>query len=81
MSKPFLLFALSTAFACAALPAHAQQKPFNLPDGPGKEIVQAYCAGCHPLDRLGATGYTQADRKSTRLNSSHIQKSRMPSSA
>ena len=60
MSKKFLSFALSTAFACAALPAHAQQKPFNLPDGPGKEIVQAYCAGCHPLDRLGATGYTQA---------------------
>ena len=25
--------------------------------------------------------YEQADRKSTRLNSSHIQKSRMPSSA
>ena len=31
---------------------------------------------------LGATGDTgPADRKSTRLNSSHIQKSRMPSSA
>ena len=27
------------------------------------------------------TGITQIDRKSTRLNSSHIQKSRMPSSA
>ena len=26
-------------------------------------------------------GYDSADRKSTRLNSSHIQKSRMPSSA
>ena len=26
-------------------------------------------------------GHTIADRKSTRLNSSHIQKSRMPSSA
>ena len=33
--------------------------------------------------RLGATPYyeTTSDRKSTRLNSSHIQKSRMPSSA
>ena len=31
-------------------------------------------------DLVGATG-TFLDRKSTRLNSSHIQKSRMPSSA
>ena len=29
----------------------------------------------------GGHGHTMADRKSTRLNSSHIQKSRMPSSA
>ena len=30
---------------------------------------------------LGVTGRATTDRKSTRLNSSHIQKSRMPSSA
>ena len=30
---------------------------------------------------LGEDRLTQLDRKSTRLNSSHIQKSRMPSSA
>ena len=40
----------------------------------------------HRQVRLGACGITvakvgEADRKSTRLNSSHIQKSRMPSSA
>ena len=35
-----------------------------------------------PAERVGAAfGLMQADRKSTRLNSSHIQKSRMPSSA
>ena len=33
-----------------------------------------------PLPHSGKDGGTQ-DRKSTRLNSSHIQKSRMPSSA
>ena len=33
------------------------------------------------LDHAKAGGFTLADRKSTRLNSSHIQKSRMPSSA
>ena len=33
-------------------------------------------------DRLESLGYrVLVDRKSTRLNSSHIQKSRMPSSA
>ena len=32
-------------------------------------------------DRLGIGGWSYGDRKSTRLNSSHIQKSRMPSSA
>ena len=30
---------------------------------------------------VGTTTYLMVDRKSTRLNSSHIQKSRMPSSA
>ena len=30
---------------------------------------------------LGGTNYRVADRKSTRLNSSHIEESRMPSSA
>ena len=33
---------------------------------------------CH---RIGRIPIGEADRKSTRLNSSHIQKSRMPSSA
>ena len=33
------------------------------------------------LRRLASEGHTIVDRKSTRLNSSHIQKSRMPSSA
>ena len=32
-------------------------------------------------EREGAIPYDVPDRKSTRLNSSHIQKSRMPSSA
>ena len=32
-------------------------------------------------DILAALGYDERDRKSTRLNSSHMPKSRMPSSA
>ena len=35
----------------------------------------------HELDQLEVWNTTRGDRKSTRLNSSHIQKSRMPSSA
>ena len=38
--------------------------------------------GCYPYgDASGSASYNLRDRKSTRLNSSHIQKSRMPSSA
>ena len=33
------------------------------------------------IDRRGVGGLDQADRKSTRLNSSHLSQSRMPSSA
>ena len=34
-----------------------------------------------PYDRVGLTRFFDGDRKSTRLNSSHTSKSRMPSSA
>ena len=34
-----------------------------------------------PLEAVSGAGEVDLDRKSTRLNSSHIQKSRMPSSA
>ena len=37
--------------------------------------------GWDNIDIFGWLGYPMQDRKSTRLNSSHIQKSRMPSSA
>ena len=40
----------------------------------------SYIIACFYLYRLVLRSYTE-DRKSTRLNSSHIQKSRMPSSA
>ena len=57
----------------------------------GPALYQAYCATCHGKDLKGGGPTAPAlktkpadltrDRKSTRLNSSHIQKSRMPSSA
>ena len=53
-----------------------------------KGFIRAYCEflEASPDEALGLYGEAvgeavKADRKSTRLNSSHIQKSRMPSSA
>lgn len=58
MSK--LSLALASILLLSAAPLHAQQKPVNLPDGPGKEAVQNYCSGCHGLARVAASGYPQA---------------------
>ena len=46
---------IAAALLFAAMPAFGQQ--FTLPDGPGKQIVENSCSGCHPISRLGA-GYT-----------------------
>ena len=43
--------------AVLALPAAAQP----LPEGPGKQIVQDACLGCHEASRIRASGYTAKD--------------------
>ena len=43
------------------------------------DVYERYFAGVKPADAAGIV--EEADRKSTRLNSSHIATSRMPSSA
>ena len=45
----------------------------------GKPATQGVCPNCGT--KLFKIGKTEADRKSTRLNSSHVALSRMPSSA
>ena len=47
----------------------------------GAVVVGALALGVSALAAPRAAGDSVSDRKSTRLNSSHIQKSRMPSSA
>ena len=47
--------------------------------GEGETTSLSFVAGVDIVGKLAALGH--GDRKSTRLNSSHIQKSRMPSSA
>ena len=59
MSIKSLSLAVIAALSCTTLPAHAQQKPVNLPDGPGKDMVVAHCSGCHGLSRVAATAYNQ----------------------
>lgn len=52
--RPVLCWS-SVVALLGALPAFGQQ--FTLPEGPGKQIVENACAGCHPASRLGA-GYS-----------------------
>jgi virginiamycin B lyase len=56
--------ALLAVSLCIVLPAAAQgqrreRTPVVLPDGPGKEIVQNNCVGCHDLRRVTGDGYTR----------------------
>src|SRR5438105_14619393 len=44
--------------------AHAQGRgraPVNLPEGPGKDIVQTVCAQCHGLGTIANDGYSRAE--------------------
>ncbi|HXE27501.1 MAG TPA: hypothetical protein VN656_03255 [Stellaceae bacterium] len=56
-----LFFASWALFASAQAPT-PQQQP-QLPDGPGKDIVQQSCAGCHSLGRFTNSGYSPEEWK------------------
>jgi len=55
MSFERVIVVAGGVLAASSLPAWSQG--FNLPDGPGKEIVANTCGACHPINRLGI-GYT-----------------------
>ena len=75
----FLLGAPLDASSVPLAAADVAQAP--APSNPA-DCVAAPTRGCTLAAALAsANAITDADRKSTRLNSSHIQKSRMPSSA
>src|SRR5215210_622787 len=56
---------VSAGLLCGALPLAGQGRgrggaPVNLPDGAGKETVQALCATCHSLNQIVSSGgYTR----------------------
>jgi virginiamycin B lyase len=58
-----LRYSLAAAFLCALFPVAAQAQrgqAVNLPEGPGREVVQASCTACHGLNQItGAAGYNQ----------------------
>src|SRR5450631_3227886 len=53
LSRTFLV--LSTALTAAALPSSAE----GLPDGPGKDLVEAICTECHTTERIAAQQLTK----------------------
>ena len=67
---------LAAAFTAPARPAAADEHPWSLSALGGYGLFSDNLI--YPTDSLANA---PLDRKSTRLNSSHIQKSRMPSSA
>jgi virginiamycin B lyase len=54
-----LFFASWAPLALAQAPTPQQQ----LPDGPGKDIVQQSCSGCHSLGRFTNSGYSPEEWK------------------
>jgi virginiamycin B lyase len=76
------IVSLMTAAILAVLPlaAQAQGKPSGLPDGPGKERVEALCLACHQArEILNSSGYTREGWKeivSTMIDLSSIPEER-----
>ena len=59
-----MLKAVIVSFAgvigCALLPAAAQAQGSGLPEGPGRELVEAMCTGCHQTNQITrSSGYTR----------------------
>jgi hypothetical protein len=73
----------TTMSAAAGMAIVASQTAVITPTGPLEnmhiEITNTYAGAIVPVVKAGPT--TAGDRKSTRLNSSHLRRSRMPSSA
>ena len=63
MLKGSLSVLVGAAFLVSVVPAVAQQgrAQRSLPDGAGKEVVEAVCATCHSVNNIfGSAGYDQA---------------------
>ncbi|MDB5093029.1 MAG: streptogramin lyase [Candidatus Eremiobacteraeota bacterium] len=54
MSSRYALPLFAAALVCLAIPVRGQAV---LPEGPGRDVVQASCAKCHSLDQVSRAGY------------------------
>jgi virginiamycin B lyase len=58
-SRSLLAGALCAVCAAAASPQRRRGALVNLPDGPGRDVVQGVCSGCHSLSLVVNDGYTR----------------------
>ena len=65
----------------ARIPAGADDLCFKKNVPVRSQLREDTCQGAAATQRNAGVGFSSLDRKSTRLNSSHASKSRMPSSA
>ncbi|PYS11866.1 MAG: hypothetical protein DMG17_21835 [Acidobacteria bacterium] len=65
--KLFFLLMLAAVLSVAGLIQGQGQgrggrgEQFNLPDGPGKDILQSACTECHNLQMASGTGYNREE--------------------
>jgi virginiamycin B lyase len=59
--SPLTLFVVASALALAGTHQfHGQRGEVQLPEGPGRDIVQANCTSCHALNQItGSAGYNK----------------------
>ena len=72
---------LRILYALDALDGTLRQNGSYTTDGTEVEATVLLAGFCHNIATVALGNHDQADRKSTRLNSSHLWLSRMPSSA
>ena len=83
MFRKFILGLLALVTMLFVLDSSAQMVPYGLPIGvdAAKKLAAAAITEARKNNWTMAVAVTDIDRKSTRLNSSHSDRSRMPSSA
>ena len=82
MFNPFQKLELIQTEVFMSMPAKFRKKQRTAWSDPNRQGAEVECFLEGPsFDREGNLWFVDIDRKSTRLNSSHSQQSRMPSSA
>ena len=81
MARPFARYVSFNVLGMVGVSVYILADTFFIANGVGSDGLAALNFSIVLYTVLQATGLMLGDRKSTRLNSSHITRSRMPSSA